>query len=105
MLCSLAFTVRQCTVLAVSLCREKSSFHSNGNRQRGLLGTPVPEGRSPSHVLPLLRSLQIITIIIQEKKSENNPVIFALKSLRCTARLCGRCCFRGVGGGPGVPPH
>lgn len=105
MQCSLAFTVRQCTVLAVSLCRGKGSFHSMGSRQWGLLGTPVQEGHSPSRVLPLLISLQIITMIIQKKRRENNPVIFALRFLRCTARLCGFCCFRGVREGPGVSPR
>lgn len=39
----------------------------------------VLEGHSPSHTLPLLRSLQIITIIIQKKMSENNPAIFAFR--------------------------
>lgn len=40
----------------------------------------VLKGHSPSRMLPLLRSLQII-IIIQKKTSENNPAIFAFTLL------------------------
>jgi len=87
---------------------ERSSFHSAGKEVERVVGRCfVLEGHSPSRTLPLLRSLQVITIIIQKKMSENNPAIFAFRlswwQSWCGARRCRRCGFRGMGEGPGAP--
>lgn len=52
----------------ISQCRQKA--------ERAAGHGCVLEGCSPSHTLPLLRSLQIIAIIIQKKMNENDPVIW-----------------------------
>lgn len=63
----------------------------------------VLEGHSPSCMLPLWRSLQIITIIIQNQVSENNTAIFAFTLVRkscCVVRWCCHWGFHGMGGCP-----
>lgn len=48
---------------------KRNSFHRTGKRTEGCWALLVPEGNSPSHMLPPLRPLQIITITAQKKMS------------------------------------
>lgn len=62
-------------------CLEQRGAHSlvQANRHRELLGTALCWRGTALPARFLLRSLQIITIIIKKKTSENSAVIFAFR--------------------------